>query len=208
VNHERHPSAKPPLRPDAERNALAAKNIGLVGGVLRRRFGGRDGAVVLRCGGWDDAFQAGCLGLLRAAELFDELQGKKFSTYAEWWIVRAVQHCASRQCGAMTVPHRLGARHPDKVPPEAKAAMQPVVSVEAAGESGRRPEDKRPPDVNGLLDLRDAMACLTRREKSLVRLHFRDGKTYVQIGKRYGLSRERIRQLMKAMLEKLRDRLA
>ena len=34
----------------------------------------------------DDLFQCACLGMLKAAERFDNSMGTKFSTYAVWWI--------------------------------------------------------------------------------------------------------------------------
>lgn len=35
---------------------------------------------------WDDLFQAGCIGLIDAAERFDSERGTRFSTYARWWV--------------------------------------------------------------------------------------------------------------------------
>ncbi len=56
------------------RNEMVENNIGLVHS-LAVRFKGRGVE-------YDDLFQAGCVGLLRAAEGFDETRGLKFSTYA------------------------------------------------------------------------------------------------------------------------------
>ncbi len=56
------------------RNEIVENNIGLVHS-LAVRFKGRGVE-------YDDLFQAGCVGLLRAAEGFDETRGLKFSTYA------------------------------------------------------------------------------------------------------------------------------
>jgi RNA polymerase sporulation-specific sigma factor len=56
------------------RNEIVENNLGLVHS-LAARFKGRGVE-------YDDLFQAGCMGLLRAAEGFDEDRGLKFSTYA------------------------------------------------------------------------------------------------------------------------------
>ena len=58
----------------AQRNKLVSDNIGLVHSCCRR-FSGRGVE-------YDDLFQAGCLGLIRAAEGFDDDRGIMFSTYA------------------------------------------------------------------------------------------------------------------------------
>lgn len=71
----------PPLD-DAER-MLVEQNTGLVGFVLRRRHTPDNE--------WDDSFQDGLIGLMRAAQKFDPARGYQFSTYAMAWIRQAVQ---------------------------------------------------------------------------------------------------------------------
>ena len=63
-----------PLKTLSERNEIVENNLGLVHS-LAARFKGRGIE-------YDDLFQAGCMGLLKAAEGFDETRGLKFSTYA------------------------------------------------------------------------------------------------------------------------------
>ncbi|HZK21550.1 MAG TPA: sigma-70 family RNA polymerase sigma factor [Oscillospiraceae bacterium] len=57
-----------------ERNALIENNIGLVHSCAKR-FKGKGVE-------YDDLFQAGCVGLVKAAGSFDKLRGFAFSTYA------------------------------------------------------------------------------------------------------------------------------
>ena len=56
------------------RDERIQENTGLVH-TCARRFKGRGIE-------YDDLFQAGCLGLIKAAERFDESRGLCFSTYA------------------------------------------------------------------------------------------------------------------------------
>lgn len=56
------------------RNELVENNIGLVH-ACANRFKGRGAE-------YDDLFQAGCVGLIKAADNFDESRGFMFSTYA------------------------------------------------------------------------------------------------------------------------------
>ena len=58
----------------AQRNELVSDNLGLVHSCCRRFIG--------RGIEYDDLFQAGCLGLIRAAEGFEADRGLMFSTYA------------------------------------------------------------------------------------------------------------------------------
>ena len=57
-----------------ERNKLVESNFGLVH-ACANRFKGRGAE-------YDDLFQAGCVGLIKAADNFDESRGFSFSTYA------------------------------------------------------------------------------------------------------------------------------
>ncbi len=59
---------------NAERNKIVENNLGLVH-ACANRFRGRGVE-------YDDLFQAGCVGLIKAADKFDETRGFSFSTYA------------------------------------------------------------------------------------------------------------------------------
>jgi RNA polymerase sporulation-specific sigma factor len=58
----------------SKRDDVICNNIGLVHSCARRFIG--------RGIEYDDLFQAGCMGLVKAADGFDEERGLKFSTYA------------------------------------------------------------------------------------------------------------------------------
>jgi RNA polymerase primary sigma factor len=64
------------------KEAMIAANLGLVRLVAQRY---RDRGVP-----YEDLVQEGVIGLVRAVEKFDHRRGLKFSTYAVWWIRRAL----------------------------------------------------------------------------------------------------------------------
>lgn len=63
-----------PLTQNLERNSVVSSNIGLVHSCAHK-FKGRGIE-------YEDLFQAGCIGIIKAADAFDTERGVKFSTYA------------------------------------------------------------------------------------------------------------------------------
>jgi RNA polymerase primary sigma factor len=59
---------------------------------------------------FDDLFQAGCVGLLRAADKFDPGFGYKFSTYATWWILQSINRSIANDSRTIDVPVHIHER--------------------------------------------------------------------------------------------------
>jgi len=86
---------------DAEaRGKLICHNLRLVVSIARR------------CFGMDtlDLIQEGNLGLMKAAEKFDDRQGTRFSTYATWWIKQAIYRAVSNKKLLIRLPVHLLAK--------------------------------------------------------------------------------------------------
>jgi RNA polymerase primary sigma factor len=66
----------------AAREALIESNLGLVRAIARS-FRGTSAS-------FDDLVQDGTIGLVQAVERFDHRRGVRFSTYAAWWVRRAI----------------------------------------------------------------------------------------------------------------------
>lgn len=92
------PKPEPPPGQRAEESPLVTENLGLVH-LCARRFMGRGVE-------YDDLFQAGCVGLVKAAEHFDLERGVKFSTYAVPVILGEVRRLF-RDGGAVRVSRGL-----------------------------------------------------------------------------------------------------
>jgi RNA polymerase primary sigma factor len=167
----------------AVRNEIVQANLRLVVSITKRHVGV-----------WPNFFEVlaeGNVSLIKAVERFDYGRGYRFSTYASWAIVRNY---------ARTLPQE--AYYHCRVRTDAERALQVAEGREAtdtavAAESVREVLDRM-------------IGLLTDREQTIVRSHFglHDDdapQTHEQIGRRLGVSKERVRQLERKALEKLRS---
>lgn len=123
------------VRSKTERDSFIEKNLGLVHSICKR-FAGRGIE-------YDDLYQAGCIGLIKATDAFDEERGIMFSTYAVPVIMGEVRRLF-RDGGSVKVSRtvkELAIRIAyQKQQMEQKLCREPTVS-ELADELGVSPED-------------------------------------------------------------------
>lgn len=122
-------------RSPAERDAFVAANLGLVHSLAHRLSG--------RGMEYEELYSAGCLGLVKAVEGFDESRGLKFSTYAVPVILGEMKRLF-RDGGTVKVSRSLKefslkvTRERDKL--GVKLGREPAISelAEAMGETVER----------------------------------------------------------------------
>ncbi len=78
------------------KDALISANLRLVASVARRYLG--HGMPI------EDLMQEGTIGLIRAVERFNYRKGYRFSTYAIWWIRRAISRAIADQARLIRLP--------------------------------------------------------------------------------------------------------
>lgn len=197
-----------------------------------------------------DLINEGNVGLIKAAEKFDETRGFKFISYAVWWIRQSILQAIAEQSHLVRVPlNQQGAakrvareiskfeqeheRRPsaeeltDKIDmPEDKIddamhANTRHVSMDAPitdGEDGTLidvMEDSNSPHADGELvreslhtEIVNALQELNERERNVLEAYYGIGQpelTLEEIGIKYGLSRERARQIKEKAIRRLRS---
>ena len=123
------------LKERLDRDRFIEENLGLVHSLCRR-FAGRGIE-------YDDLYQAGCIGLIKATDAFDEQRGLCFSTYAVPVIMGEIRRLF-RDGGAVKVSRsvkELGLKiNREKQIMEQKLCREPTVS-ELAERFGVSPEE-------------------------------------------------------------------
>jgi RNA polymerase primary sigma factor len=197
-----------------------------------------------------DLINEGNLGLIKAAEKFDETRGFKFISYAVWWIRQSILQAIAEQSRIVRLPlNQVGSvnkinrmlskfeqeneRRPsaeeiseqtdipeDKVD-EALLATSRHVSVDAPFVDGEdnslldvMVNDDAPQADRELVkeslrsEIASVLQVLNERERNVVKAFYGiDGPelTLEEIGNKYGLTRERVRQIKEKAIRRLRS---
>lgn len=196
-----------------------------------------------------DLINEGNLGLIKAAEKFDETRGFKFISYAVWWIRQSILQALAEQSRIVRLPlNQVGSLNkiskafskfeqenerrpsPEELADELDLPVDKVadtmkvsgrhISVDAPFVEG---EDNSLLDVltnedspladRGLVneslakEIDRALDTLSSREKEIIKMFFGIGdseKTLEEIGDRFNLTRERVRQIKEKAIRRLR----
>ena len=197
-----------------------------------------------------DLINEGNVGLIKAAEKFDETRGFKFISYAVWWIRQTILQALAEQSRIVRLPlnqvsavnkiskaitkfeqeferkpspeelAELVNEMPEKINDSLRASGRHV-SVDAPFVEG---EDNSPLDVmentdapaadstliseSLQLEIARALEVLNERERDIIEMSFgisQPEMTLEEIGDRFGLTRERVRQIREKAIRKLRS---
>ena len=196
-----------------------------------------------------DLINEGNLGLIKAAQKFDETRGFKFISYAVWWIRQSILQAIAEQSRIVRLPlNQVGSVNKiNRVLNKFEQENERRPSLEEIADKIDLPEDKiidamkvngrhvsvDAPFIDGednsLLDvfpnadapsadqqlvdesLRDeisrALGSLNDHERAIVECFFGIGQpemTLEEIGDKYGLTRERVRQIKEKAIRRLR----
>ena len=197
-----------------------------------------------------DLINEGNLGLIKAAQRFDETRGFKFISYAVWWIRRSILQALAEQSRIVRLPlNQVGSLNKinkafsrleqefERPPSSDELATALELTEDKVKDtmkiSGRHVSVDAPfvdGEDNSLLDvmvnndspkadldlmreslqreIERSLSTLNDREKDVVMLFFGIGKkhglTLEEIGSKFDLTRERVRQIKEKAIRRLR----
>ena len=197
-----------------------------------------------------DLINEGNLGLIKAAQRFDETRGFKFISYAVWWIRQSILQALAEQSRIVRLPlNQVGSLNKinkafsrleqefERPPSSDELATALELTEEKVKDtmkiSGRHVSVDAPfvdGEDNSLLDvmvnndspkadlelmreslqreIERSLSTLNDREKDVVMLFFGIGKqhglTLEEIGTKFSLTRERVRQIKEKAIRRLR----
>ncbi len=199
-----------------------------------------------------DLINEGNVGLIKAAERFDETRGFKFISYAVWWIRQSILQALAEQARIVRLPlNKIG--NINKInkafseleqkferPPSAEELAEFLeVTVEdvrqSLSNSGRHvsmdapliegdassssmydvlPNDSLPGPEKELVaeslrkDIDRSLSTLTGRESEILKMYYglngQPAQTLEEIGIRFDLTRERVRQIKEKAIRRLK----
>ncbi len=154
-----------------------------------------------------DLINEGNLGLIKAAEKFDETRGFKFISYAVWWIRQSIMQAEVLELPKEKVTDTLkvSGRHVSVDAPFVEGEDNSLLDVLPNNDSPVADKSLRNEALAREIDR--ALTTLTERERDIIRFFFGIGcqeMTLEEIGEKFGLTRERVRQIKEKAIRRLR----
>ena len=197
-----------------------------------------------------DLINEGNLGLIKAAEKFDETRGFKFISYAVWWIRQAIMQAINEQSRIVRLPlnqvsslskynkavsefeqkyqrrpsveelsqmldlptekvadaMRLSGKHSSIDAPFVQGEEGSLIDVLADADAVKADSGLMSESLNK--EIERALSTLTERERTILKLSFGirvPEMSLEEIGDKFGLTRERVRQIREKAIRKLRS---
>ena len=150
------------------------------------------------------------MGLLRAIDKFDEAKDVKFISYAVWWIRQAMMEAIKKKKIITMV--EIDPTQPNDTFMERKVSDdedETVGGVNDTSFSNEKEEHKNELCMLQKEVVENVLKSLNKREKEIIESYYglgnNDELTLFEIGKKYNLSSERVRQIKLSAIRKLRS---
>ncbi len=200
--------------------------------------------------GLPDLINEGNLGLIKAAQKFDETRGFKFISYAVWWIRQSILQAIAEQSKLVRLPlNQVGSinrikkatskleQRFERPPSESEIAHEMelsnhkvkstlsiatrYVSMDAPMPNDEDakfldffvPKDSESTDESLMKEslgneIQRSLATLSQKEREIINMYYGIGRNYSltleEIGAKFDLTRERVRQIKEKAIRRLR----
>lgn len=197
-----------------------------------------------------DLINEGNLGLIKAAQRFDETRGFKFISYAVWWIRQSILQALAEQSRLVRLPlNQVGSLNKiKKATSRLEQEFERTPSIDEIAQSLEIPEhkidkamrittryistdaplaedddlkfldvyvsDETPKTDSNLMreslnrEIQRSLSTLTEKERDVINLYYgigmNHGLTLEEIGAKFNLTRERVRQIKEKAIRRLK----
>ena len=154
-----------------------------------------------------DLINEGNLGLIKAAEKFDETRGFKFISYAVWWIRQSILQALAEQSRIVRLPlNQVG--HLNRIN-RAFSKFEQEYERNPSSDELAEVMDIEPEKVEEMMRMAGKHTSIDApfaegEESNMLDVLADAGATVADEGEKLGLSRERVRQIKEKTLKKLR----
>lgn len=143
---------------------------------------------------FSDLISEGNVGLIRAAKKYDFSKDNKFISYAVWWIKQSIQEFIKKN----TINTN-----------EFNSLFSNNEKVDNNGYIINNLYEKENDNIEKSKTVYELLDCLNKRENDIIQCYFglndSEEMTLEEIGNKYGLTKERVRQIKEKALIKLRS---
>ena len=146
-------------------------------------------------------------GLIESIDKFDLKQDVKLISYSKWWIMQKMQVAINKR---LQMPQ-------SELPTDKEAQIDDEYAEEAAVISNANmqddtflTEDEAVEDETNMFDfIESVLSCVSDREADIINMYYGrcgyEESTLEEIGKKYNLTKERVRQIMESAFRKIRS---
>ena len=185
------------------KNELLEANLKFVFDIAKR-YTGRGLSI-------SDLISEGNMGLLRAIDKFDESKDVKFISYAVWWIRQAMSEAIKKKKMLTMVEIDPSISNDAVFERSVSDEEDEVLGKNDISFSNGEEEEKKELGATQKEVVGKLLGSLNKREREIIESYYglgnNDEMTLYEIGKKYNLSSERVRQIKKQGLKKLRTKM-